>query len=73
MNEPKLSDLILKLKKLTGMGWPPLAEIIKAEGCHVGWRSLHNYCNPKLSVTPHANTVMLLRGALERLIEVNTR
>ena len=73
MREPKLSTLILRLKKLTGMGWPRLAELIKSEGCQVSWRSLHNYCNPKMSVNVHPNTEPLLRQTLARLIEVNSR
>jgi len=73
MNEPKLSTMILKLRELTGMGWERLAELLKAEGAYIGWRSLHDYCNPKLNVTPRHNTAMLLREVLERLIEVNSR
>ena len=73
MSEPKLSTLILRLRKLTGLGWARLATLITSEGCHVGWRSLHNYCNPKLNVQIRPNTEMLLRQTLARLIEVNSR
>ena len=72
MSEPKLSTMILKLRKQTGFGWPRLVELITSEGCHVGWRSLHNYCNPKLNVQVRPNTAMLLREVLERLIEINS-